>query len=68
MKDALPLATHVLLPLGLTAAVSSIDTEIQKNILLSKTTKQLISGEELKDTMEIIKSLKDSGLLIKRYY
>ena len=38
MKVALPLATNILAPLGITAAASAIDAEIQKKIHGSGTT------------------------------
>ena len=42
MKVAIPLAKHVLAPLGITAAASSIDAEIQKKIHGSGTTTLII--------------------------
>ena len=43
MKAALPLVKTVLAPLGITGAVSLIDTGIQKKILGSGTTTLIIS-------------------------
>ena len=60
-----PLAKSVLIPLGLTAAVSAADAEIHKKILGSGTTTLIISNDEMKDIIRIVKSLEDSGLLLK---
>ena len=63
MEDVLkPLAKSVLIPLGLRAAVSATDAAIQKKVFGSAMT---ISNEEMDGIMEIIKSLEESGLLIK---
>ena len=59
------LAKSVLIPLGLTAAASAVDAEIHKNILSSGKTTLRISNDEMEDIMKIIKSLEDSGLLLK---
>ena len=60
-----PLAKSVLLPLGLTAAASETYAALQNNIYGSGTTKLITSNKEIEDLMEIVKSLKESGLLIK---
>ena len=60
----IPLAKIVLVPLGLTASASATDAAIQKNIFASETT-PIISDEEMYDIMKIVKSLEESGLLIK---
>ena len=53
------------MPLGLTAAASAADTVIHKKISgLGKVT-LTISSKETKDIMKIVKSLEDSGPLIK---
>ena len=59
-----PLAKTVLIPLGLTAAVSATDTAIQKEMFGSGTTTLITFNEEMNNIMEIDKSL-ESGLLIK---
>ena len=55
-------------PLGLTAAVSGTDAGIHKKILgfghCQHNTK-LISNDEMEDIFKIVKSLDDSGLLLK---
>ena len=59
-----PLPKSVLIPLELTAAASATDAAIHKKMFGSgKTT--LISNEEMNDIMKIVKSLEESGLLIK---
>ena len=55
----MPFAKSVLLPLGLLAA-------IQNNIYRSGTTASINSNEEMQDTMKIVKSLEEPGLLVKR--
>ena len=70
MKVALPLAKNVLAPLGLTAAMSAIDGNIQKKIHGSGATKGagvklIIEQEDMNDIMKIIKALENSGILLK---
>ena len=74
-----PLAKSVLIPLGLTAAASAADAGIHKKILGSGrshpsssalshqplSTTLIISKDEMKDIIRIVKSLEDSGLLLK---
>ena len=60
-----PLAKSVLILLGLTAASSETDAAIHMKMFGSSTTPLTISNEEMNDSMKIIKSLKESGLLIK---
>ena len=67
MKNVIkPLAKSILAPLGLTAAAAAAaDAGIHKKILGSGTTTLIISNDEMKDIIGIIKSLEDSGLLLK---
>ena len=60
-----PLAKSVLIPLGLTAAASATDAAIHKKMFGSGNTTLLISNKEMTDIMKIIRSLEESGLLIK---
>ena len=61
-----PLAKSVLIPLGLTAAASAADAGIHKKILGSgNTTTLIISNKDMEDLIKIVKSLEDSGLLLK---
>ena len=61
-----PLAKSVLIPLGLTAAGSAADAGINKKILGSGGhTTLIISNKDMDDLIEIVKSLEDSGLLLK---
>ena len=74
MKNVLqPLAKSVLLPSGLSAAALAADVGIHKKILgygthpsdLAQRATLIISNEEMEDIMKIVKSLEDSGLLLK---
>ena len=74
MKNVLKsLAKSVLVPLGLTAAASALDAAIHKKMfesgcpsdLTSRTATLIVSNEEMNIIMEIVKSLKESGLVIK---
>ena len=62
-----PLAKIVLIPLGLTAAASAADAGKHKKILgPGHQNKSLItSNDEMEDIIKIVKSLEDSGLLLK---
>ena len=60
-----PLAKSVLISLGLSAATSETGAAIQKNIYSTGTTILKISNKELNNIMKIVKSLENSGLLIK---
>ena len=64
-----PLAKSVLVPLGLTAAASAADAGIHKKILESgsdhNNTILIISNDEMDDILKIVKSLEDSGVLLK---
>ena len=69
MKSVIkPLAKSVLIPLGLTAAADAADAGIHRKILGSdhnNNTILIISNDEMDDIFEIVKSLEDSGLLLK---
>ena len=65
MKVAMPLAKNVLAPLGLSAAMSAIDGSIKKKMLGSGATSLIISNDEMDDILKIVKSLENSGLLLK---
>ena len=61
-----PSAKGVLIPSGLTVAASAADAGIHKRILGSRNnTTLVISNNEMKDIIEIVKSLKDSRVLLK---
>ena len=63
-----PLAKSVLIPLRLTAAASAADAGIHKKILGSGHNNNItliISNDEINDIIKIVKSLDDSGLLLK---
>ena len=65
MKVAMLLAKNVLAPLGLSAAMSAIDGSIKKKMLGSGTTTLIISNDEMDDILRKVKSLEDSGVLLK---
>ena len=65
MKVAIPLAKNVLAPLGLSAAMSAIDGSIKKRRLGSGATTLIISNDEMDDILKIVKSLENSGVLLK---
>ena len=76
MKSVIkPLAKSVLIPLGLTAAASAADAGIHKKVLGSSrsldlalphnNTTLIISNDEMDDILKIVKSLENSGLLLK---
>ena len=61
-----PLAKSALIPLGLTAAASAEDAGIHQKILGSGNNATLIiSNKDMDDLIKIVKSLEDSGLLLK---
>ena len=60
-----PLAKSILIPLRLNAAASAADAGIHKKILGSGNTTLIISNDEIEDIIKIVKSLEDSGLLLK---
>ena len=73
LKTGLPLIKNVikqlpksvLIPLGLTAAVSAADAGIHKKILGSGNTTLIISNEEMNDVIKIVQALEDSNVLLK---
>ena len=60
-----PLAKSVLIPLGLTSAASATDPAIHKKMFGSGIKTLTISNEKMNDIIKIVKSLEESGLLIK---
>ena len=65
-----PLTKSVLIPLGLTAAASAANAGTHKKILGSghdhpSSTTLILSNDEIEDIIKIVKSLEDSGLLLK---
>ena len=71
VKTGLPLVKNVLKPLakiillGLTAAASATNAAIHKKMFGSSRATLKISNKEMEDIMKIVKSLEESGLLIK---
>ena len=60
-----PLAKSVLITLGLTAAASATDAAIHKKMFGSGVATLMILNEEMKHITKIVKSLEESGLLMK---
>ena len=60
-----PLVKSVLILLGLTVAEAAADAGIHKKNLRTGTTTLVISSDEMKNIIKIVKSLEDSGLLLK---
>ena len=59
------IAKSVLISLGLTAAASATDPAIHKKIFGSGNTTLINCNEEMNDIMKIVKSIEESGFLIK---
>ena len=68
LKSGLPLLKSVVKPLdmlGLTAAASATDAAINKKVIGSgNNTTLIISNDYMKDPLQIVKSLQDSGILL----
>ena len=60
-----PLAKSILIRLGLTTAASAAFAGIHKKISELGTTTLIISNDEMKYIIKIVKSLEESGLLLK---
>ena len=68
MKNVIkPLAKNFLIPLRLTAAASAADSGLHKKIFGSGKTTLIISNGEMEDIIKVVKSLEDSGLLLKGF-
>ena len=68
LTSGLPLLKSVIKPLGmfgLTATASATDAAINKKIIGSGTTTLIISNNEMNQILKIVKSLEDSGILLK---
>ena len=63
MKVAMPLAKNLLAPLSLIAAMSAIDSSIQKK-MRGDGIKLMIEDEDMNDIMKIIGTLEKSGILL----
>ena len=59
------LAKGIVLPIGLSAAMSTKDAAIKKKVYVSRTTALIIENEEIEDIMKIVRSLEESGLPMK---
>ena len=65
IKLGIPLSKNALAPLGITAAASAIDAEIQKKKIHGSETTLIISNEEMSDMIKIVRTLEDSDILLK---
>ena len=65
MNVAVLFAKNILAPLGITAAASTIDAGIQKEIHDSGTTTLIISNEEMNVIIKIVQALEDYNILLK---
>ena len=66
MKVAIPLSENILVPLGITAAASTVDAGIPKEIHGSGTTTLNISNEEMNHILKIVQVHEDSNILLKK--
>ena len=60
-----PLTKRVLITLGVTAAASATDAAVHEKMVGSGFTNLIISNEQMKNIMRVVKSLQESGLLMK---
>ena len=60
-----PLTKRVLITLGVTAAASATDAAVHEKMVGSGFTTLIISNEQMKNIMRVVKSLQESGLLMK---
>ena len=65
IKVAIPLAKHLLAPLEIAAAISTIDAGIQKKANGSGTRTLIIPNKEINGIMKIVQALEDSNILLK---
>ena len=65
IKPAISVGKNILVPLGLSAAMSGIDRAIQKSMFGYGITTLKIGNKEFSDMMKIIKVLKDHGVSLK---
>ena len=62
-----PLAKSDLIPLGLSAAGSAADAGRHKKISGSGTATVITLNDEIEGIMKVVKSIEDSGFLLKRF-
>ena len=62
----LPLAKNVLLPFGLLTGMTAADVAVQNKFYRWGITALIILNKEMDDIMEIVESLEELGLLVKR--
>ena len=67
MKVSIPLAKNVLVLLGIAAAASAINAEIQKKVHNSGTTNLITLSVEMNDIMKNVQAFEDSNILLKGF-
>ena len=65
MKVAVLFGKIILALLGITAAASAIDAEVQKKMHGSGTTTLIIPNKEMNEIMKIVQDFEDSNILLK---
>ena len=65
MKLAVLFGKIILALLGITAAASAIDAEVQKKMHGSGTTTLIIPNKEMNEIMKIVQDFEDSNILLK---
>ena len=66
INNLIPFAKSLFIPLGTTIAASARDVAIQMKLHISETITLIISIEEMKDVVKIVKSFEEPDLSIKR--
>ena len=65
MKLSIPVAKHILAPVGILAPASAVYAGIQERIHGSRTPTLMILNEAKSDIIEIVQALEDSNILLK---
>ena len=65
MKLSVPMAKHILAPVGILAPASAVYAGMQERIHGSRTPTLVILNEAKNDIIEIVQALEDSNILLK---
>ena len=65
IKPAISIDKKILVPLGLSAAMSATDAAIQKKMYGSRNTTLIISNDDMKDLIKIVTALEEHDILLK---
>ena len=65
ITPAISLEKNILVPLGLSAAMSATNAAVEKRMYGSSTKTVKFSNEDLNDATKIVKALEDSDVLMK---